>query len=171
MLHARNKQRFGNNYMMTVQTMYFSSSLDDNADTNGTSKLVLLITDMDNFYFMTDGMKGRATCVFRYERKSVTADIHKVPQNTLPSVTTDVALEFNGSAHWPFRNKCSTQSEMWSVEKTYLLTLIIHDHTICKSVLFAGGGYLTSAPGRPRTLCSVKECMELYLLSPLLHDP
>jgi hypothetical protein len=44
MLRARSKQRFGNNYMMTVQTTYFSTSLDDNADTNGTTKLMLLIT-------------------------------------------------------------------------------------------------------------------------------
>ena len=46
MLHARNKQRFGNNYMMIAQTMYFSTSLDDDADRNGTSELMLLITDM-----------------------------------------------------------------------------------------------------------------------------
>jgi hypothetical protein len=106
--------------MMTAQTMYFSTSLDDNTDTNGTSELMLLITDTNNFYFMTGDMKGTATCVVRYERMSKTAEKHKVPQNTLPSVTTDVSLEFNGSAHWPFGNKCSTQSEMWSVEKTFL---------------------------------------------------
>jgi hypothetical protein len=105
MLHARNKQRFVNNYMITIQTMYFSISLDDNADTNGTAELMLLITDRNNFYFMTEDMKGKATCVVRYERMSVTADRHKVPQNILPSVTIDVSLEFNGSAHWPFGNK------------------------------------------------------------------
>ena len=106
---------------------------------------------MNIFYVMTEDMKGTATCVVRLERMSITADIHKVPQNTLLSVTTDVSLEFNGSAHWPFGYKCGTQSEMWSVEKTFLLTLIIHEHAICKMVLFAGGGYLTSAPGRPPT--------------------
>jgi len=135
--------------MMTVQTMYFSSSLDDDIDSNGTSEL--LITDMNIFYVMTEDMKGTATCVVRLERMSITADRHKVPQNTLHSVTTDVSLEFNGSAHWPFGNKCGTQNEMWSVEKTFLLTLIIHENAICKMVLIAGGGYLTSAPGRPPT--------------------
>ena len=84
---------------MTVQTMYFSTSLDDKADTNDTSELMLLVTDRNNFYFMTDDMKGKATCVVMYERMSVTADRHKVPQNTLPSVTTDVSLEFNRSAY------------------------------------------------------------------------
>ena len=68
MLHARNKQRFGNNYIMTVQTMYFSTSVDDITDTNGTSELMLLTTDMSNFYFMTEDMRGTATCVVRYER-------------------------------------------------------------------------------------------------------
>jgi hypothetical protein len=72
MLHARNKQRFGNNYMMTVQTMYFSTSLDDNEHTNGTMKLMLLITDMNDFYFMTEDMKRTETCVVRYERMSIT---------------------------------------------------------------------------------------------------
>jgi hypothetical protein len=52
MLHARNKQRFGNNYVLTVQATYFSTSLDDNADTNGTSELMLLVTDMNKFYMM-----------------------------------------------------------------------------------------------------------------------
>ena len=137
--------------MMTVQTTHFSTSVDDNADTNGTLELMLLKTDMNNFYFMTEDMKGTAACMVRYERMSLSADRQKVTQNTLPSVTIDVSLEFNGSAHWPFGNKCSTQSEMWSVQKTFLLTLIIHEDAICKTVLFAGGGYLTSAPGRPPT--------------------
>lgn len=35
MLHWRNEQRFADTiYMMTVQTTYFSTPLDDNADTN-----------------------------------------------------------------------------------------------------------------------------------------
>jgi len=131
---------------MTVQTMYFSTSVDDITDTNGTSELMLLTTDMSNFYFMTEDMRGTATCVVRYERMSITADRYKVPQNTLPSVTINVSLEFNGSAHWPFGNKCGTQIEMWSVEKTFLLTHIIHEHAICKTVLFARGDYLTSSP-------------------------
>jgi len=87
---------------MTVQTMYFSTSLDDDADRNGMSELMLLIPYMNIFYVMTEDMKGTATCGVRLERMSITADRHKVPQNTLPSVTTDVPLEFNGSAHWPF---------------------------------------------------------------------
>jgi hypothetical protein len=65
MLHARKKQIFVNNYMITQKPMYFSTSLDDNTDTNGTSELMLLITDRNNFYFMTEDMKGKATCVVR----------------------------------------------------------------------------------------------------------
>lgn len=168
MLHARNKQRSGNNYMMTVHTTYFSTSLGNDADTNGTWELMLLIAGMNNSYVMTEDMKGTATCVVRYERMSITADRHKVPQNTLPSVTSDESLEFNGSAHWPFGNTCSTQSEMWSVEKTLLLTPTIHEHAICKTVLFAGRGYLIRKATNFQ--CSVEECMELYLLFPSLHD-
>jgi len=81
--------------MMTVQTTYFSTSLDDNADTNGTSELMILITDMSNFNFMTEDMKGTTTRVVRYERMSIIADTDKLSQNELPSVTIDVSLEFN----------------------------------------------------------------------------
>ena len=71
-LCARNKQRFANNYMMTVQIMHFSTSPDDNADTNDTSEFMLLITDM----------KGTAICVLLYEGMLITADRHELPQNT-----------------------------------------------------------------------------------------
>jgi len=47
-LHARNRD-LETITMMTVQTIYFSTSLDNNADTNGTTELMLLISDMNDW--------------------------------------------------------------------------------------------------------------------------